>query len=241
MALDFWDPQFTGEKPPDTNPQSDGYQSGGSQTALQQYLQSINASSATVQALAAIVQPLTVAWNQVRLPSGYSPWNSVNLGGTVLPGICEVSVRQKRRVQQKKAAGADGSTPTFIGLDPAEVSIRVRLWTAEQFNAFDNLRSVIFPRMNKGQPPALDIVHPLTAHYGIASIIVVSLDGPSPGGATGEFSATLSCVEWAAPKKGAKTVTKTVSAPVAKPFVQTAAEPHANDPKKSPGKTGVAP
>lgn len=79
-------------------------------------------------------------------------FESVWIGGMQLPGHCDVVARQSQRVQQKKHNGSDGSTPTFRGLDPAELTVTVRIWTPAQYAELMQIIGLIWPKPNKDQP-----------------------------------------------------------------------------------------
>jgi len=126
-------------------------------------------------------------------------WDTCRLQGVHLPGLIEVLVPSKqRRLQNKKQNGSDGATPTFRGLDPAKVTITVKLWTPDQLALWDSILPIIFPNPNKdaNKLSALDISHPATQQRGIKAVIVEDIDGPTRGQEWGSKVYVLKCWEY---------------------------------------------
>lgn len=67
-------------------------------------------------------------------------WDVVYVGSSSLvqmPGICKIKVHHKKHKADKKSpSGTDGSTPTFLGWQPARFDIMVKLWTVDQLSRF---------------------------------------------------------------------------------------------------------
>lgn len=61
----------------------------------------------------------------------------VKIAGTQIPGevVAEGGIKAKK--DEKKAAGKNGGHPTVHGQDGQGVKIVIRLWTPEQYDAFD--------------------------------------------------------------------------------------------------------
>lgn len=137
-----------------------------------------------------------------------NPWDRVSLGGVTLPGIAEVSAKAKRKHDKKKENGTDGSTPTFHGYDPAQVTINIRVWTADQLqNLVEQLRT-LWPAPAKGgkgtpkgvkEPPPFDIYHPKLAMLNITQVVIVEVDALKPGKVPGEQVLSLMCLEFKPP------------------------------------------
>jgi hypothetical protein len=62
-----------------------------------------------------------------------SLWDKVFFNMKPTPGIAEVEVKRERKVDVKDAAGADGATTTIHGVSPAEITVRLMIWTPEQY------------------------------------------------------------------------------------------------------------
>jgi hypothetical protein len=64
-----------------------------------------------------------------------NPWDSVVIAGTQTPGIAEINVSTQRAVDKKKPAGSDGARTTIHGREPADIEIRLIIWTPQQLRA----------------------------------------------------------------------------------------------------------
>lgn len=159
-------------------------------------------------------------------------WDTCELQGIHCPGIVEVIIESRaRRVQNKKNNGNDGATPTFRGLDPAKLTIRVTIWTPDQNDQWDAMLPIIYPLPNKGTNKlnAIDISHPATTQARIKSIIVEDVRGPMPGSVRGSKTYELKCVQFV-PVKVKKSATKTntgsaATTPAFTPTTQSANNP----------------
>src|SRR6516225_3918036 len=73
----------------------------------------------------------------------------VVIGDYTTPGVCEVKCDKQREVDKKKIKGADGARITLAGLEPANVDIKIKIWTPQQLLELDKLRAIIFPGRQK--------------------------------------------------------------------------------------------
>jgi hypothetical protein len=167
-------------------------------------------------------------------------WDTCRIQGMHLPGIVDVVVNSKpRRTHQRKSNGSDGSTPTFRGLDPAKLTVRIVIWTPDQLSLMDAMLPILFPNPNKdvNKLSSLDISHPITQHRGIKSIIVEDIEGPAPGPVRGSKQYTLKCEEYIA-----VTTKSAVRTPVGSVAVTPAFQPPPgkNNPKP-PSQTDAGP
>jgi len=103
-----------------------------------------------------------------------SVWDTVTLGGVVMPGVATVECDRKATIDKKKPKGKNNATPTVQGVESPEVSIHWELNTEDEWNAFVEALAKVEPQV--GQP--LDIAHPATAARKIDAILVESLKGP---------------------------------------------------------------
>ena len=170
-----------------------------------------------------------------------SPWDTVVVGVPYTdpdkpqtPGIAEVSVEKYRDVDKKKAAGKDGARVTIHGIEPAMIEIKLIIWTPDQLRVLSELWPVLFPKMQKGTPPAFDIDHPMTRIHDVKSVIFVRGDGPMPGPVVRSRVFTMKAVEYLPPGKKKATVTpvKPIGSPVNDPPVTT--KPGANPDNTGP-------
>lgn len=78
-----------------------------------------------------------------------NPRDFVLIGSYMTPGLAEVKCDKRRDVDKKKIKGADGARLTLAGLQPADVEIRITIWTPEQLRQLEILRAIIFPGPQK--------------------------------------------------------------------------------------------
>jgi hypothetical protein len=70
----------------------------------------------------------------------------VVIGGRQTPGVVvAVECKRERDKDVKKSKGADGATVTFAGLQPADVEIKIKIWTPQQLLELDQLRALLAP------------------------------------------------------------------------------------------------
>lgn len=104
-------------------------------------------------------------------------WDSVTLGGLLLPGVCQVRVKPNRRIDKKQASGSKGAAIVDKGPGLAKVDIRW-CFTASEWDAVQVAAAAIFPYKNTPQP--LDIIHPITVLWGIKSIFIEDIEADDP-------------------------------------------------------------
>lgn len=78
-----------------------------------------------------------------------NPWDTMFIGGSQTPGLCNVAVNAARRVDEKKHAGADGETLSIHGRNLARVIVKIRTWTKEQHERMELILSKVWA--NYGQ------------------------------------------------------------------------------------------
>jgi hypothetical protein len=169
-------------------------------------------------------------------------WDTVRLGGVLLPGICSVKGLPMLSFDKKKAGGVDGATITVNGYLPGPIDIECRMWTPSQWQLFVNyVAPKIWRRPNTGKTDpaklAKDIDHPALAVWGIRSVVVLGVSVIEPAGDPGVRVVRLKCVEHVAPKKSATVTPKgSTNVPTDKHF-----QPASNEAGEPPSKTGIHP
>lgn len=143
------------------------------------------------------------------LPQAYGPWDQILMAGQMVPGIVRVSGKKGQRMDSKLAPGMDGSTDTHLGYDNADILLRVTLWTAAHWTAWQALIPLIQPKPNKGQARPVDVYHPGLAPYGIRKLYVKDLSIPEPGPKSGDMIVTITCSEFRPQTKGGILTPKT--------------------------------
>lgn len=163
-------------------------------------------------------------------------WDTVELGGIALPGICRVSVRRSNELDVKKPKGKDGSSITFQGKNPAKVVIFCSVSTAQEFRDLRAALDLIQPQADG--PGGVPISHPKCTFWRIPSVFIEDFED-TDNQKGDEVTVKISAVEFR-PKEAKKSgfVTKTPTG--LDPREQNLAEDIGNNPpaaKPSAGNT----
>lgn len=142
-----------------------------------------------------------------------SPWDVVSIGDVTLPGISTVTATPSKRLDQKKAAGRDGATPTFVGITPSQVDVHTKVWTAPQWKALQLAIAKLWPTSEGAKQQAtyneaMEIIHPALTALRINTVVIQSCTAPSIA-ERGFISVTFRCVQFMPPT--AKSATKTAA------------------------------
>lgn len=114
-------------------------------------------------------------------PSDADPklWAELVLQGRIVPGWALVEPERELKVDVKKAKGSSGAKVDFQGVEPANVSIKVRFLTAEDYDGIVNdILPMVLPDPSKKEPETLSISHPSVIAYRITAIIAKKVKGP---------------------------------------------------------------
>lgn len=171
-----------------------------------------------------------------------NPWDYIVINGVQLknttskippalqktPGRVEVVPGKAREFDKKKAPGRDGSRLTMHGLDLAEVSIKILIWTPEQFKILQQLWRELFPLQQKTvtktktksgnevfktterTPSVYSVSHPALDMHGINYLTFVAGTGPEDGPIARSKVFTIRAVEYF--QVGTVNTTKTLTA-----------------------------
>lgn len=129
-------------------------------------------------------------------------WDTLLLGGAELPGVVDIDGSKGRKVDVKTRKGSDGATLTDNGYDPAKVTIKLRIWTPEQWRLWQIIFPLIDPKRLGSVRVPFDVQHPSLAAIGIRSVYVTTVAVPKLQG--GVLNVTLNAVEWFPEPKKAK-------------------------------------
>jgi hypothetical protein len=133
-------------------------------------------------------------------------WDTLILGGTVWPGIWEISGEGvQRKIDLKKSKGSDKATLKDEGYKNAKLTATGTIWTAEQLSELQAILPEVHPRKSGGDRTAMQLIHPAANLIGIDSVYLTGikvprLDGPKGGPLTVE----LSLIEWVPTPKPVK-------------------------------------
>ncbi len=129
------------------------------------------------------------------------PWDALYISNVLAPGMVDdVDVSRSYKVDEKGGAGVNGATLTVQGLQLANVTIKLRLWTRNHLNKIDQLIYSVFikPKQTKQVRP-FDFTHPVLTTHGLRSLLVQDVTGPSKPDGEGFSYVTLKCKEFAPP------------------------------------------
>jgi len=117
----------------------------------------------------------------------YSPmaWEQCTLAGVRVPGVVNVVVVPKQKIEALKVHGVDGGPTIERGHEATKVLIEVRIWTPSQWELFQQVLSFIWRQPGKGsrlddalardqKANGVKIVHPACALYNITAVAIES-------------------------------------------------------------------
>jgi len=128
-------------------------------------------------------------------------YDALFLGGEQIVGICTVKISRKVKIDKKSAKGKNKAVVTKQGVEPAEVTISIRVLDRADFQKFQSQMELFEPLTkwkDDSHGDALDIAHWATKMRGIEAIIVESADGPELKDGILEMS--IKAVEFHKPK-----------------------------------------
>jgi hypothetical protein len=128
-------------------------------------------------------------------------WDALYISGVVAPGMVDdIDVSRGYKIDEKGGAGVNGATLTVQGLQLANVSIKLKLWTRNHLLKIDQLIYSIFlkPKQTKLVRP-FDFTHPTLTMHGLRSLLVLDVLGPGKPDHDGFQFVTLKCKEFAPP------------------------------------------
>jgi hypothetical protein len=142
--------------------------------------------------------------------SNINPWDQVRIGDYLLPGIAEVDAHHVKRVHVKKMEGVDYGKITTAGKDPAEVTVKVKIWTPEQLNVLAFCLQIIDPPFDiVGNVAAdvLNIVHPSLQLRNITQVVTKDVGILKRSSVHGVWEMVMHFVEYKKTKDGNNTKT----------------------------------
>ena len=127
-------------------------------------------------------------------------WDRVKLGPYVLPGTWTVGGAVDRRIDVKKAKGADGARFRDQGYIPAPITLTGTLIGASDWNEMVQALKVLTPRKRGVSLDPLAVEHPAFTMLGITNVLVKKVGAPQLDG--GRIRISIDVLEWTpAPKK----------------------------------------
>jgi hypothetical protein len=132
-----------------------------------------------------------------------SAWDTAILGGRRLPGLVKVEGEPGRNIDVNTTPGSDGATIIDKGYAVAKPTIKVTIWTPQQWDDLQAILAIIAPKPGKSSkkpPPAVPLVHPGANAVGINAVLIVGTPILQHVG-KGVHEMSIKCVQWLKPKK----------------------------------------
>lgn len=105
-------------------------------------------------------------------------WDTLLLGGEVMPGIAAVTCEVERKLDVQPIKGGDGATIQDQGYVPGPVGIALKIWLPEQWVELQRVLPRIHPRAPGGVRSPLEIIHPAANVLGVHTIYVSKIAAP---------------------------------------------------------------
>lgn len=140
--------------------------------------------------------------------AGGSAWDRIAIGGLLFGGTVTVSGDAfKKKIDRRRAAGADGARIVDKGFDLVDVTITLTGWTPEHAQQIESLQGLVAPRggaSSRGR--AHDVDYPSLAFAGITQIYVTGATLPVAD--EGKITWTLRATEYRDPGPAATNRTR---------------------------------
>lgn len=138
-------------------------------------------------------------------------WDTVILGGEFLPGIWSAEADVDYDLDVKKVKGKDGANYTDNGRNPAKVKITGQITSKEEWDEWQRIIPVVFPRTKGTKRDPLEITHPEPNSKGVFSVYTEGF--PAMKLDKGIMAITVDAIEYdpapkPTPKKGTGAMSK---------------------------------
>lgn len=136
-----------------------------------------------------------MSWNPLHEPA-----DKVWLAQNWSPGLCDIEgANSPREWEERPGYGWSGSFLWFKGIRLAHFTIRIRLYTDDDWTDWYAFKPLIDRPPAGHRPRAIDVWHPILVNQGIHSLVVEDV-GPTTQGEPGEWIVEIKCIEYRAPK-----------------------------------------
>lgn len=128
-------------------------------------------------------------------------WHVATIAGEDTPGVCKVEGADRVRNYDKKTGpGRSGVTQTFRGKGIVELTLTIQIWTADQWDAWEDFASFLKPFADTGK--AVDFFHGAIDSLDASKFVITSLGEPKQA-REGDtlFLATIKLSEYTPPPK----------------------------------------
>lgn len=151
-------------------------------------------------------------------------WDTVKLGGALLPGVCSVSAKIPESMDRRKGHGKKRSTPIDDGDKPMEFSVRLEI-LPEHFEVFRTETAPLLRSADKatGRAP-LEFLHPMAELWGVSVVLIgsINVEAPKSGGT---MVVSLELVEWVPAPAPVKTSSKPKGVRIGVPVTEATSKP----------------
>lgn len=122
-------------------------------------------------------------------------WDECEIAGKKWPGKAIVNgLKRANKFDEKKSKGKSGSKDEFLGVDPAEGTIVLKFWTAEQWKQAKELLPDIEPNIEKEKLEPVRVSHATFIARRVTAITIKEVTGPDTDG-DGYLSLTVAFKE----------------------------------------------
>jgi len=164
-----------------------------------------------------------------------NPWDKVQLGDYVLPGIWSATATPLLQLDIQKPKGFDGAALISRGYKPGGITLTGLIWTPFQWRRWQEVFPGIWTRPFKvsaqavvlgkggkvsaeqkdqgqivGTQRSLEVVHPGLNQIGITALVIERVAPPVPWSQPGVRQIVLQCVEYVSPPSKAKSAVSKV-------------------------------
>lgn len=127
----------------------------------------------------------------------WSPWDTATLAGERVPGLVRVRSWRRRKIVVIGGVGEQAEELKDAGMAASQVEMHVTMWRPEHLQQYAALAKRIEVKAGtRGEPVAVDVVHPGLAMLGIRSLYVTSVGVPAPSAPGGPFLAEIQLQEF---------------------------------------------
>lgn len=109
-------------------------------------------------------------------------WDTFAIGDEAYPGEATVEVEKGFKVEKKKVAGKSGDDKTFKGVESAEIKVKIRVWTKQDYDMLVKQIEKIDPEIGKEKPQIFPVGHAVFTARKITHMVVTKVKGPKKEG-----------------------------------------------------------
>ncbi len=150
-----------------------------------------------------------MTWNPLDEPA-----DKVWLAQRWSPGLVDIDgADSPRNWEEMPGYGWSGALLRFKGIGLAHFSIKLRLYTAQDWIDWAVFKPLVDRPPLGRRPRALDVWHPLLVDQGIYSLVVENLGQPMQTD-SGEWTIEIKCIEYRMPKYSLATPSGAAATPV---------------------------